>query len=157
MNLHVEIQIASAESVPQEEDIRSWITAALSGRRQDTEISVRLVDSAEMSTLNRDYRGKSGPTNVLSFPAQLPPGVDLPLLGDIVVCVPVVRREAMEQNKSERAHWAHMMVHGTLHLLGYDHIEERDAVEMEALETDILQSLHYDCPYQTAGSNCCNE
>ncbi|MEP5566590.1 MAG: rRNA maturation RNase YbeY [Halioglobus sp.] len=149
MNLQVDIQCASGESAPDEEDIRSWIKAALAGRRStDTEISLRLVDIEEMTTLNQGFRNKSGPTNVLSFPSDLPPELELPLLGDIVICAPVVREEAQTQQKSLQAHWAHMTIHGTLHLLGYDHIEEDEALAMEALETEILTSLNYPCPYQ---------
>ena len=149
MNLQVDIQCASTEPVPEEDDIRSWILATLAGRRSgDTEISLRLVDIPEMTTLNQGYRKKSGPTNVLSFPSDLPPELELPLLGDIVICAPVVREEARVQSKALEAHWAHMTVHGTLHLLGYDHIEEVEAEAMEAMETDILKTLNYPCPYQ---------
>ena len=148
MNLQVDVQSATAEPAPDEEDIRGWINAALSGRRDtDTEISVRLVDVDEMTALNLDYRGKQGPTNVLSFTSDLPAELDLPLLGDIVICVPVVRAEAEQQGKPLRAHWAHMTIHGTLHLLGYDHIADGEARIMEALETEILASLDFPCPY----------
>ena len=148
MNLQVDVQSATAEPAPDEEDIRGWINAALSGRRDtDTEISVRLVDVDEMTALNQDYRGKQGPTNVLSFTSDLPAELDLPLLGDIVICVPVVRSEAKQQGKPLRAHWAHMTIHGTLHLLGYDHIADGEARIMEALETEILASLNFPCPY----------
>ena len=151
MNLTVDIQCASAEPVPEEDDIRRWIAAALASQvgQGDAEISVRLVDLEEMATLNQTFRGNTGPTNVLSFPAALPDGVDLPLLGDIVVCAPIVAAEAAEQNKGIAAHWAHMLVHGTLHLLGYDHIEEADAADMEALESSILAGLEYPCPYRS--------
>jgi probable rRNA maturation factor len=150
VNLIVDIQTASSEPVPSEGDIRHWILAALNGRstQSDVEISVRLVDVDEMSQLNETYRGKKGPTNVLSFPADLPPELELPLLGDIVICAPVVAAEAVEQGKSANAHWAHMTVHGTLHLLGYDHVQEEDAVSMEALESIILSQMDYDCPYE---------
>ena len=149
MNLQVDIQRASGEPAPDEEDIRSWINAALSGRRSaDTEISIRLVDTEEMTTLNQGFRNKPGPTNVLSFPSDLPQELELPLLGDIVICAPVVREEASAQQKSLQAHWAHMIIHGTLHLLGYDHIEEEEALVMESLETEILTSLNYPCPYK---------
>lgn len=149
MNLQVDIQCESVEAVPDEGDIRHWITAALDGRRSDdTEISMRLVDTEEMSGLNHTWRGKSGPTNVLSFPSDLPPELALPLLGDIVICAPVVYTEAREQGKPADAHWAHMTVHGTLHLLGYDHIEEDEAQVMETLESEILATLNYPCPYQ---------
>jgi probable rRNA maturation factor len=150
MKLTVDIQRACAEPVPEEDDIRRWIRAALRGQRddRDTEISVRLVGSDEMTTLNGRYRGKRGPTNVLSFASDLPPGLELPLLGDIVICAPVVASEAQQQHKSARAHWAHMLVHGTLHLLGHDHIEEGEARAMEALETRILATLNFPCPYR---------
>jgi probable rRNA maturation factor len=150
MNLCVDIQTASTEPVPSEIDIGSWIVTALAGltQREETEISVRLVDTAEMTTLNSTYRSKDGPTNVLSFPAELPGELDLPLLGDIVICAPVVRAEAHEQGKNLSAHWAHMAIHGALHLLGYDHITEEQAVTMEALESAILKRLDYPCPYR---------
>jgi probable rRNA maturation factor len=150
MSLTVDIQCASVEPVPDEDDLRGWIAAALAGQQVggDIEISVRLVDAPEMASLNKTYRGKDGPTNVLSFPADLPPDLDLPLLGDIVICAPVVAAEARAQHKSPDAHWAHMAVHGTLHLLGYDHLEEDEAITMEALESAILADLHYPCPYQ---------
>lgn len=149
MNLQVDIQAASSEPVPDEGDIRRWVAAALQGhsQRERVEICVRLVDDEEMSRLNETYRGKTGPTNVLSFPADLPGDLALPLLGDIVICAPVVRAEAAGQGKNPEAHWAHMTVHGTLHLLGYDHLEEEDAATMEALERAILTGLNYGCPY----------
>ena len=147
MNLRVDIESASSEPAPEEEDLRNWIRAALSNRRQDTEISVRLVGIEEMSRLNLTYRGEPGATNVLSFPAGLPAEFELPLLGDIVICAPIVQREAAEQGKAPDAHWAHMAVHGTLHLLGFDHLKDEEAEVMEALETAILAKLHYPCPY----------
>ncbi|TXS89531.1 rRNA maturation RNase YbeY [Parahaliea maris] len=149
MTLIVDIQRASAEPAPDEDDITSWIEAALAGHRegQDTEISVRLVDREEMTELNGQYRDKPRPTNVLSFPSDLPPELGLPLLGDIVICAPVVADEAAEQGKPLAAHWAHMTVHGTLHLLGYDHIEDDEAEAMEALETRVLAALDIPCPY----------
>jgi probable rRNA maturation factor len=150
MSQCVDIQSATTEPVPSEDDIRSWIVAALAGltQRKETEISVRLVDTEEMTTLNETYRDKAGPTNVLSFPSDLPDELQLPLLGDIVICAPVVRAEAAQQGKSLTAHWAHMTIHGTLHLLGYDHIAEGEAATMEALESAILARLDYPCPYQ---------
>ena len=150
MSLQVDIQCASEGPVPDEGDIRRWITAALAEQTEGKtiEISVRLVDLDEMSTLNETYRGKAGPTNVLSFPANLPDELALPLLGDIVICVPVVKAEAAEQGKDLNAHWAHMTVHGALRLLGYDHLEEDEAATMEALESTILSRLNYSCPYE---------
>ena len=149
MKLHVDIQTACSQSVPAAEDIRHWIAAALHGRttQEQVEVSVRIVDSDEMARLNETYRGKTGATNVLSFPAGLPVELAIPLLGDIVICAPVVRAEAARQGKTEKAHWAHMAVHGTLHLLGFDHIEEEEAAIMEALESSILSELNYACPY----------
>jgi probable rRNA maturation factor len=155
VNVQVDIQTASSEPVPDEDDIRNWIETTLEGRttRERVEVSVRLVDADEMSQLNGRYRGKPEPTNVLSFPAALPGELELPLLGDIVICAPVVHEEAARQDKDPTAHWAHMTVHGTLHLLGYDHAGEAEATAMEALETAILQRLHYDNPYENPTSS----
>lgn len=152
MKLQVDIQTACSEPVPAGEDFRRWIAAALAGRalQERVEVSVRLVGSEEMAQLNETYRGRRGATNVLSFPADLPAELAIPLLGDIVICAPVVRAEAAQQGKSESAHWAHMAIHGTLHLLGYDHIEEEEATIMEALESAILSELDYSCPYTTS-------
>ncbi len=147
MNLRVDIQTACSEPVPEEGDICRWIEAALSAHRDSAEVSVRLVGEEEMTRLNGDFRAQPKPTNVLSFPAGLPEGVDHPLLGDIVVCAPVVEREAREQHKTSQQHWAHMLVHGSLHLLGFDHVEDREAELMESLETDILHTLGCPCPY----------
>ena len=154
MKLRVDIQTACSNPVPTEVEIRRWIAAALDGQatQEEVEISVRLVDGDEMAQLNATYRGKAGTTNVLSFPAELPDALALPLLGDIVICAPVVRAEAVQQGKNQQAHWAHMTVHGTLHLLGYDHLEEEEATIMEALETTILRTLSFSCPYDTAQS-----
>lgn len=145
----MDIQTASSAPVPAEGDIRRWLAQALAGRvaQEDVEVSVRLVDDKEMAQLNETYRGKPGSTNVLSFPAALPEELGLPLLGDIVICAPVVHSEAVQQGKNPDAHWAHMTVHGALHLLGYDHIEEEDAIVMEALESEILGQLQFPCPY----------
>ena len=136
--------------IPSPVSFRRWVEAALAGarRRQAAELSIRIVGTREGRTLNRTYRGKDYATNVLSFPVDLPPGVRLPLLGDIAICAPVVRREAAEQGKPVAHHWAHLTVHGVLHLLGYDHIEDAEAVRMEALETRILKGLGISDPYQ---------
>ena len=135
--------------IPAAASFRRWVDAALRGakRRRATELSIRIVDTAEGRALNRDYRGKDYATNVLSFEAELPPGVKLPLIGDLAICAPVVAREAAEQGKRERDHWAHLTVHGVLHLLGYDHIEDADAEVMEALETRVLADLGIADPY----------
>ncbi len=140
---------STAAAIPAARSIRRWVHAALDDAHADAEICVRIVDEPEMRELNARYRGRDYATNVLSFPAELPPGVDVPLLGDIVVCAPVVAREAEEQHKPARAHWAHLLVHGTLHLLGLDHQRARAAVRMEALETRILATLKFPDPYRT--------
>ena len=151
---HLEVAVgyatASRKGVPAAASFRRWVEAALKGarRRKAAEVAIRIVDTDEGLALNRQYRGRDYATNVLSFPAELPPGVDLPLLGDLVICAPVVNREAAEQGKKPVDHWAHMTVHGTLHLLGYDHIEDAEAEAMESLETRILAGLGISDPYQ---------
>lgn len=128
---------------------RRWVAAALAGagHRGPAELSIRIVGAREGRSLNRRYRGRDYATNVLSFPAELPSGVAAPLLGDIVISAPVVEREAREQAKPLRDHYAHLAVHGVLHLLGHDHQRERDATRMEALEARILASLDIANPY----------
>ncbi|AEY00998.1 hypothetical protein GU3_06210 [Oceanimonas sp. GK1] len=150
MTLWLDLQLACDEApgLPAEQDVERWLAAALEGERDEAEVTVRLVDEAESQALNRDYRGKDNPTNVLSFPFEAPPGVALPLLGDLVICRQVVEREAAEQNKPLQAHWAHMVVHGCLHLLGFDHIKDDEAEAMEAREIAILAGLGMDNPYQ---------
>ncbi len=139
----------SRKGVPASASFRLWVEAALRGakRRKATELAIRIVDTHEGRALNREYRSKDYATNVLSFPVELPPGVTLPLIGDLAICAPVVAREAAEQGKPARDHWAHMTVHGVLHLLGYDHIEDAEAEAMEALETRILAGLDIADPY----------
>ena len=153
MNLEIEVQVATTrEEYPDAAAFRSWIRAALQDYGRDAEVLVRIVDEQESAELNASYRGKQGPTNVLSFPFEAPPGVPAEelgdLLGDLVMCAPVIIREASEQGKSPQAHWAHMTVHGTLHLLGYDHQTDQEAGRMEALETRILAELGFPCPYE---------
>ena len=149
MSLRVDVQRATDAPTPEDAELQRWIAAALTQQEPgvDTEISLRLVDEAEMGKLNRQYRHRNGPTNVLSFPADLPPGLQLPLLGDIVICAPLVGLEAAEQGKQVLAHWAHLTVHGTLHLLGHDHLTDAEAEAMEALETGIMARLDLPCPY----------
>ncbi|MCK8895028.1 rRNA maturation RNase YbeY [Haemophilus influenzae] len=145
----VDLQIATEniEGLPTEEQIVQWATGAVQPEGNEVEMTVRIVDEAESHELNLTYRGKDRPTNVLSFPFECPDEVELPLLGDLVICRQVVEREAAEQEKPLMAHWAHMVVHGSLHLLGYDHIEDNEAEEMESLETQIMQGLGFDDPY----------
>ncbi|MDX1267674.1 MAG: rRNA maturation RNase YbeY, partial [Oceanisphaera sp.] len=133
MSLYLDLQIACDEApgLPNEQQLESWLNAVLAGEREETEITVRLVDEAESQELNRDYRGKDKSTNVLSFPFEAPPGIELPLLGDLVICRQVVEREAAEQHKPLLDHWAHMVIHGCLHLLGFDHIKDDEAEIME--------------------------
>ncbi|GAB4289195.1 MAG: rRNA maturation RNase YbeY [Thiohalomonadaceae bacterium] len=146
--IDLDLQIASAApGIPSEDAFRAWVHAALAGRRAEAELTIRVVDEEESAELNGTYRHQPGPTNVLSFPFAAPPGVTLPLLGDIVICAPVVAREAREQGKTAAAHWAHMTVHGCLHLLGHDHIDPAEAEIMEALERDVLSALGYADPY----------
>jgi probable rRNA maturation factor len=133
--------------LPAATSLRGFAEAALKGRREDGELSIRVVDSDEGQALNRDYRGRDYATNVLSFPAELPPGVPLPILGDLVLCAPVIAREASEQGKALKHHYAHMVVHGVLHLLGYDHTQDAEAEAMEAIERAILASLGMPDPY----------
>lgn len=136
--------------LPAEADFQHWVEVALQAcdpGREEAQLTIRLVDEAEITELNATYRHKDQPTNVLSFPYEAMPGVDIPLLGDIIICAAVVVQEAAEQGKPLTAHWAHMVIHGTLHLLGYDHIEEDEAEEMEGLEIALLGSLGYANPY----------
>ncbi len=149
MSFQIDIEINSqSQALPAQELIERWIAAALESQQlQEAEVSVYIVDEAEGQELNAQYRSKDYPTNVLSFPADLPEELDIPLLGDLVVCAPVVEREAREQGKALEAHWAHMLVHGSLHLLGYDHIDDAEADEMEALETHIITGLGFPAPY----------
>ena len=159
MNVNVEVQRESAASeLPADEDFQCWIEATLAGsnRLPDSPVAVlvRIVDEPESRQLNAGYRDRDSSTNVLSFPADLAEMPEmlrnslesLPL-GDLVICAPVVAREAAEQGKKAEAHWAHMVIHGCLHLLGHDHMEDTDAEAMETLETAIMGRLGYPNPY----------
>lgn len=150
MSIILDFQLASSASgIPSEAQFQQWLDAAVTPFQDDAEVTIRIVDEAESQQLNFDYREKDKPTNVLSFPFQQPPGIEeLPLLGDLVICAQVVEREASEQNKPLAAHWAHMVVHGCLHLLGFDHITEDEAQEMEAEEIQILADLGFPNPYE---------
>ena len=135
--------------IPAVRSFRRWLAAALhgAGRRQATEVCIRMVDWEESRAFNRDYRGRDRPTNVLSFAADLPPLLQSPLIGDLVICAPLVMDEAVAQGKRPRDHFAHLTVHGTLHLLGYDHLTDTEADQMEALEVRILAALGIPDPY----------
>ena len=140
--------------IPAAVSFRKWVAAALAGRIREADLAIRIVGTREGRALNRHYRGKDYATNVLSFPAELPEGlpegVRLPLLGDLVICAPVVAREAREQRKPLAAHYAHLTVHGALHLLGWDHEDPREADCMEQQEREILAGLGLPDPYQPA-------
>ena len=148
MTIILDIQSAStSEDAPDEQSIKRWVGAVIDSNQGDTELSVRIVDEPEGKLLNETYRGTSGATNVLSFPFENQTPEPLPLIGDIVVCAPIVQREAKQQNKDLNAHWAHMIIHGVLHLLGYDHQNDSEAAVMEGLETEIMQKLGFPPPY----------
>lgn len=149
MNLELEIQNQTQiGNTPVKSSFVEWTTAALREEREQAELVIRIVDEQEIQELNREYRGKDKPTNVLSFPFDVPAVVESHLLGDLVICAQVVVREAQEQGKSEQAHWAHMVVHGVLHLLGYDHQGDDDANTMEQLEREVMASLGFQDPYR---------
>lgn len=145
----LDLQIACEDSnnLPDKTAFQRWLEAVLLQLQEESEVTVRLADEAESNKLNLTYRGKDKPTNVLSFPFEAPPGIALPLLGDLIICQQVVEQEAAEQGKTSESHWAHVVVHGSLHLLGYDHIEDDAAEEMESLETEIMRRLGYPDPY----------
>lgn len=148
MNI-IEIQrICVTDSQPDDEQLEHWVNTALADLKEEFELVIRIVDENESAQLNETYRHKQGATNILSFPFDVPDGVDLNLLGDLVICAPVLEREAMQQNKPLQNHWAHIVIHGTLHLLGYDHIDDVDALEMENQEIALLQTLSISNPYE---------
>lgn len=149
MQVELDLQLATeAANLPSEAQLRQWCELALRQRSAPSELTIRIVDEAEGRLLNLTWRGKDYATNVLSFPAEIPEGLlDIPLLGDLVICAEVVEREAGEQGKSPDAHWAHLTLHGCLHLLGFDHIDDDEAEEMEALERQLLAELGYPDPY----------
>lgn len=152
LNIHVNYAVAR-KGIPSAISFKTWTTHTLRGRIRSADVGIRLVDAEESQQLNHAYRNKNYPTNVLSFPADfdqdfvLPPEVSIPPLGDIVICAPVIAREAQEQGKTMHAHYAHMTVHGVLHLLGWDHMNDKDAEAMEQLEREILAELGISDPY----------
>ncbi|MFT5482092.1 MAG: putative rRNA maturation factor [Halieaceae bacterium] len=159
MNLTVDVEVLTGTDTPSSDLIEQWIAATLQVSDQlscsddlSVEVSVRIVDCEEMQHLNKTWRGKDSATNVLSFPSGTALQFDFCHLGDIVVCAPVVEDEARDQSKTVQAHWAHMLVHGTLHLLGHDHIEDTEAELMESLEANILQQLNLPNPYMLQSS-----
>lgn len=133
---------------PTEQDFDRWVTVTLHNQDQHGDIGIRIVDAPAIQQLNRDYRHKDKPTNVLAFPFEAPPGTESDELGDIVICADVVIAEAQAQQKTAQQHWAHMTIHATLHLLGFDHQTDAEAEEMEALEIHLLDHLEYPNPYE---------
>ncbi len=148
----VEVQrVADCESAPDDASFERWAAAAMDGLDADASVVIRIVTPRESQALNAEYRGKARPTNVLSFPFEAPPGVPSRHLGDLVICAQVVNQEAVQQGKTPAAHWAHMVVHGVLHLRGFDHLSEDQAAAMEAREREILARLGIADPYLPAG------
>lgn len=147
MSIRVDIQYAvSNKNIPKKGKITKWVRACLHGLIKQAELTIRIVDEEEGTKLNMDWRNGKSATNVLSFPSGNNPLVP-DFLGDVVICAPIVFREAAEQGKAIDAHWAHIILHGILHLLGYDHINDNDATAMEALEIKKLESMGFPNPY----------
>lgn len=143
----LDLQLASdTANIPAEDQLQQWAQLAWQGD-EPTEITIRIVDELEMQALNLQYRGKDKPTNVLSFPFEAPVGITIPLAGDLVICAPVVAQEARDQYKGTNVHWAHMVIHGMLHLQSYDHIDDNEAEEMEGLEIRLLAQIGIANPY----------
>ena len=150
----IDLQVAcTTDELPSQAQLQLWVETALSTASQTTqtfELTIRLVESPESQQLNNQYRGQDNPTNVLSFPFDVPEGLTLNLLGDLVICADVMKKEAVLQNKDLFDHWAHLVIHGCLHLLGFDHISDFAAVEMEAIEIAALATLNINNPYLLA-------
>ncbi|MDA9908933.1 rRNA maturation RNase YbeY [Gammaproteobacteria bacterium] len=162
MNVTIELMNASSDSsLPALKDFQRWTDTTMGALSKfndqtlpdSTELSIRVIDEDESADLNANYRQKQGATNILSFPYSGIQGTDINLLGDLAICAPLVRKEAAEQDKTLDAHWAHLIVHGVLHLNGFDHEEDTAAKEMETLETTILKTLGYKNPYQELTGN----
>ncbi|MCK4841208.1 MAG: rRNA maturation RNase YbeY [Methylococcales bacterium] len=140
--------VSKSNSIPAPHQFQSWVDAVLKDESEDSEITIRIVDEAEMIQFNEQYRHKKGSTNILSFPFDVPEGIESNLLGDLLLCAGVVEKESQQQNKILEHHWAHMVVHGVLHLLGYNHVEDDEAEEMEGLEIRILNIIKIKNPYE---------
>lgn len=156
-NVELQWNCGDKDECPDEHDLRRWAASALvadPGKQEQSptalvaEVSIRIVDEPEMQNANLQWRGQDKSTNVLSFPADFPEETGLKYYGDMLICAPVVHLESRQQNKTVDAHWAHMVVHGMLHLQGYDHIEDVEAIEMERCEVAILAGLGYSNPYE---------
>ncbi|RUR19674.1 rRNA maturation RNase YbeY [Legionella sp. km535] len=156
MTYHIDVQNATNDTLPlSETDLTALANLALRDHQSDAELTIRLVDAEEMTFLNNTYRQQNKTTNVLAFPCDLPDAVELecPLLGDIIICPPVLLEESMQLNKSLQEHWALIVIHGVLHLLGYDHIKDEDAKIMQDLEIKLLAELGYGNPYDLEGND----
>lgn len=148
MTIELELQIASSiKTLPHPSQFREWVSVALWQRIDTAELTIRIVDEEEMIQLNEQYRHKTGPTNVLSFPYEPIPGIVSRCLGDIVICAPIIEQESQRSDKPLLSHWALMVIHGTLHLMGYDHQTEEETADMQGLETEILLQLGFPPPY----------
>jgi len=152
MNYHIDIQHACEETIPiSDETLSNWAQLTLKEHRKVAELTLRFVDLNEITYLNHTYRNQDKPTNVLAFPSNIPDNIELefPLLGDVIICPSVLQTESLDLNKPLTAHWAHIVIHGILHLLGYDHIEEAEAATMQKLEIELLMQLGFNNPYDT--------
>lgn len=152
INYHIDLQLAYSHPLPvSEEQLVHWATLALSADCEAGEVTLRVVDAPEILALNQQYRQQAKTTNVLAFPAHIPEHVplDIPFFGDVIICPEVLAEESMQGGLPLEAHWAHIVIHGVLHLLGYDHIDPKDEVKMQALEIELLQQLGYQNPYLT--------
>ena len=157
MNYHIDIQHASTAAIPVSDAIiAQWVECVLTDHMPAAELTIRLVNEEEIAHLNSTYRKKNKATNVLAFPAKIHKGVELeyPLLGDIIVCPTVLQQESINLSTPETAHWAHIIIHGVLHLLGYDHIADKDATIMQAEEIKLLAQLGFEDPYQDHAGEC---
>jgi len=140
--------VSESALVPKQELLQLWVDSVLKDGSQNSEIVIRIIDEQQMAEFNKQYRHKEGPTNILSFPFEVPDDIQSDLLGDLLVCAPVLEKESCEQHKFLEHHWAHIIVHGVLHLIGYDHIDDQGAEEMEALEVRILKTIKINNPYE---------
>ncbi|WWO99020.1 MAG: rRNA maturation RNase YbeY [Candidatus Dasytiphilus stammeri] len=145
--LNMQMACSNKTKSPNKKDFYQWLDAVFFRYKEDKEITIRIVDALESQILNFRYRGKNQPTNVLSFPFNPPSYIGLPFIGDLVICCSIVEQEAKEQNKELLEHWAHLVIHGSLHLLGYNHIQDSDAVEMQLIEKQLMLTLGYSDPY----------
>ncbi len=139
--------LTSNTFIPSRYFLQRWVNKALSKQVGTNAVNIRLVSKKESAALNSTYRHKNGPTNILSFPFEPPPGVSSAFLGDLVICAPLVNQQAKQQAKTPLTHWAHLVIHGCLHLIGYDHVHDKDATKMETLEIKLLEELGYENPY----------